>query len=217
MGSDPETIFMRHERLNKWLGMGLVGAGFLCGCAHEEHEVRANPPTYAARVYQAAPPKHDAPAPASPAPQVVTADPPAVTVNQPPPVSTVPPPTTSNTAFARGEPPPPRKSFADVTAQPFFSHAPDYSWLQGQVEYSHFGNSWRLRYSSVDESDSYGGSVTLLDNNLLQNLKDGQYVRVQGHLASDTEVQQATHFPDRTAGRNISPLYHVDMVRPVDR
>jgi len=202
---------MRRKRLNKWFGLGLVGLGSLGGCAHEEHEVKASAPTYAARVYQAAPPKHDVPPPAQPAPQLAIAD-------QPPPVSTVvPPPTTNNAALTRGEPPPPRKSFADVTAQPFFSHAADYSWLQGQVEYSHFGNSWRLRYASVDESDSYGGSVTLLDNNLLENLKDGQYVRVQGHLASDTEVLQTTHFPDRTAGRNISPLYHVDMVRPVDR
>jgi hypothetical protein len=202
---------MRRKQFNKWLGIGLVASGSLCGCAHEEHEVKASAPTYAARVYQAAPPKHDVPPPAQPAPQLAIAD-------QPPPVSTVvPPPTTNNAALTRGEPPPPRKSFADVTAQPFFSHAADYSWLQGQVEYSHFGNSWRLRYASVDESDSYGGSVTLLDNNLLENLKDGQYVRVQGHLASDTEVLQTTHFPDRTAGRNISPLYHVDMVRPVDR
>ncbi len=202
---------MRRKWFNKRFGVGLAGLGLVCGCAHEGHEVKANPPTYAARVYQAAPPKHDVPAPTSPAPEVVTAE-------QPAPASTVaPPPTSNNAALTRGEPPTPRKSFADVTAQPFFSHAPDYSWLQGQVEYSHFGNSWRLRYASVDESDSYGGSVTLLDNNLLQNLKDGQYVRVQGHLASDTEVLQTTHFPDRTTGRNISPLYHVDMVRPVDR
>jgi hypothetical protein len=202
---------MRRNRFNKWFGMGLVASGFLCGCAHEEHEVKASAPTYAARVYQAAPPKHDDSPSAGPAPQLAIA-------SQPPPaVSEAVPPATNNPALTRGEAPPPRKSFADVTAQPFFSHAEDYSWLQGQVEYSHFGNSWRLRYASVDESDSHGGSVTLLDNNLLQNLKDGQYVRVQGHLASDTEVLQTTHFPDRTAGRNISPLYHVDMLRPVDR
>ena len=201
---------MRGTRLIEWLGIGLAASGSLSGCAHEEHEVKAAAPTYAARVYQAAPPKHDAPPPANPAPQLAIAD-------QAPPVSTVTPPTTNNAALTRGEPPPPRKSYADVTAQPFFSHAEDYSWLQGQVEYSHFGNSWRLRYASVDESDANGGSVTLLDNNLLQNLKDGQYVRVQGHLASDAEVLQTTHFPGRTTGRNISPLYHVDMVRPVDR
>src|SRR5262249_36117286 len=153
---------MRGKRFNKWLVIGLLG--LVSGCAHEEHEVKASAPTYASRVYQAAPPKHDAPAPANPSPQLAIAD-------QPRPVPTVAPPTTNNAALTRGEPPPPRKSFADVTAQPFFSHAADYSWLQGQVEYSHFGNSWRLRYASVDESDSYGGSVTLLDNNLLQNLK----------------------------------------------
>ena len=205
---------MWRKRFNRWLGIGLVASG-LCGCAHEEHEVKASAPTYASRVYQAAPPKHDLQPQAAPAPQLAIAEQqqPASTA----PASITPPPATNNPALTRGEAPPPRKSFADVTAQPFFSHAPDYSWLQGQVEYSHFGNSWRLRYSSVDESDSYGGSVTLLDNNLLQNLKDGQYIRVQGHLASDTEVLQTTHFPDRTAGRNISPLYHVDMVRPVDR
>src|SRR5690348_1002979 len=113
--SGQETIFMPGKQFNQWLGISLVSLGSLSGCAHEEHEVKANPPTYAARVYQAAPPKHDVDAaPAGPTPQVVTAD-------QPPPVSTVVPPTTNNAALTRGEPPTPRKSFADVTAQPFFS------------------------------------------------------------------------------------------------
>src|SRR5438874_1940038 len=103
---------MRRKRFNKWLGIGLVASGSLCGCAHEEHEVRAISPAYAARVYQAAPPKHDVPSPASPAPQLAT-------VEQPPPVATVPLPTTNNAALTRGEPPPSRKSYADVTAQPF--------------------------------------------------------------------------------------------------
>jgi hypothetical protein len=63
-----------------------------------------------------------------------------------------------------------------------FGHAPDYSWLCGQVQQTHKG--WRLRYASISESDSYGGSVTLTDDARLSQLKDGEIVRVQGHLQS---------------------------------
>src|SRR5262249_34436548 len=135
---------MRRKRFKIWLGIGLAASGWSCGCAHEEHDIKASSPTYAARVYQTAPPKHEAPVPASPTPNVVIAE-------QAPADPAVAPPITTRAAITRGEPPPQRKSFTDVTAQPFFSHAQDYSWLQGQVEYSHFGNSWRIRYASVDE------------------------------------------------------------------
>src|SRR5262249_55278393 len=53
--SGQETISMRGTRLIEWLGIGLAASGSLSGCAHEEHEVKAAAPTYAARVYQAAP------------------------------------------------------------------------------------------------------------------------------------------------------------------
>src|SRR5262249_48796028 len=44
-----------------------------------------------------------------------------------------------------------RKSFVDLTAAPCFGHAPDYSWVSGQVEYSRVRKEWRLRYASADE------------------------------------------------------------------
>jgi hypothetical protein len=82
----------------------------------------------------------------------------------------------------------------DVTAAPCFGHAPDYSWLSGQVEYSRLSMGWRLRYASVDEEDRYGGSVTLSENRDLDRLKDGQYILVRGHLNSSGTSPNAQSF-----------------------
>jgi hypothetical protein len=80
-----------------------------------------------------------------------------------------------------------RKSFVDITAAPCFGHAPDYTWVSGQVEYSRVRKEWRLRYSSVDETDRFGGRLTLIENEHLNYLADGQYVRVQGHLVNPAD------------------------------
>lgn len=105
-------------------------------------------------------------------------------------------------SFPRAENPQPRRSYSDITASSCFGHAPDYSWLVGQVEKSRLGTGWRLRYSSVDENDAHGGSVTLAGDGNLPTLRDGQYIRVHGHLAS----------PD---DRGAAPGYHVDSFEPV--
>jgi hypothetical protein len=76
----------------------------------------------------------------------------------------------------------PRRSFADITANPAFAHAPDYSWLVGELQRVRADGSWRLRYASVDEDDAYGGSVVLLGGSL-EGRKEGQLVRVTGHFA----------------------------------
>jgi hypothetical protein len=78
----------------------------------------------------------------------------------------------------------PRRSYVDLTAQPWFSHSGDYGSLSGQVRYSQSDHSWRLRYASLDDNDAYGGTVTLLANPQLDGLKDGQHVRVQGALVN---------------------------------
>jgi hypothetical protein len=96
---------------------------------------------------------------------------------------------------------PARRSFTDVTAAPCFSHAKDYGWLCGRAEYSRLSKGWRLRYASVDQPDRFGGSVTLVPGPKLADLKDGQYVRVKGHLA------------DHAAG--LSPNYEVESISPV--
>jgi hypothetical protein len=128
-----------------------------------------------------------APAPAG---DEEASDPPA-----PAPVAKTPP-------SHRGEEPPQRKAFGDVTAHSSFGHAPDYSWLSGEVEYSRISKGWRLRYASVDEEDTYGGSVTLMEHPLLRGLKDGQYVRVQGRL-SNPEV------------RSSAPQFLIDSLQPL--
>jgi hypothetical protein len=91
----------------------------------------------------------------------------------------------------------------DITASPCFGHAPDYSWLSGQVEYSRILTAWRLRYASVDESDRYAGSVTLVENGHVGYLRDGEYVRVEGHLVNPSA--------DRSA-----PAYRIESFKVID-
>ncbi len=110
--------------------------------------------------------------------------------------------TVAKAPLHRGEDPPQRRSFADITAHPSFAHAPDYSWLSGEVVYSRIGKGWRLRYASVDEEDPYGGSVTLSEDPLLHGLKDGQYIRVQGRLSNPT-------------AKCTAPAYQIDSLQPI--
>jgi hypothetical protein len=90
--------------------------------------------------------------------------------------------------------PAPRRGFVDLTAQPWFSHAPDYSWLAGQLRFSKSNTSWRLRYASLDENDPYDGEVTLVDYPQIDCLKDGQYVRVSGHLVDPERKELGSHY-----------------------
>ncbi|HEV3119306.1 MAG TPA: hypothetical protein VGY58_19785 [Gemmataceae bacterium] len=83
-------------------------------------------------------------------------------------------------------------------------HAADYTWLYGQLQYWPLHKTWRLRYAGIDTVDPYGGSVTLTADLRPTDLKDGQYVRVEGRLA-DPEA------------RGISPAYKVESIRALDR
>jgi hypothetical protein len=111
------------------------------------------------------------------------------------------PPHEDRRLFPFAEAGPVRRSYTDVTAAPCFSHAKDYGWLCGRVEYSRLSKGWRLRYASVDEPDRFGGSVTLVPDPKLDALKDGQYVRVTGRPADRP--------PD------LSPEYEVESLTPV--
>jgi hypothetical protein len=97
--------------------------------------------------------------------------------------------------------PPRRRVFADITAHPAFAHAPDYSWLVGQLAYSHTRRTWTVRYASVDETDRYGGSVTLESGTNLEQLREGMLVRVQGRVVD----------PDTTTP---APRYRVERIEP---
>lgn len=71
---------------------------------------------------------------------------------------------------------------AEVTGDSTRGHAPDYSWLVGELNYVHVRGVWRLRYALPGEDDRYGGTVTLTGMLLPPALHNGQLVRVEGSL-----------------------------------
>jgi hypothetical protein len=105
--------------------------------------------------------------------------------------------------YARSDTASRRRSFVDITAAPCFGHAPDYCWLSGQVEYSRILGTWRLRYASVDETDRFGGSVTLVENTHVSYLRDGEYVKVEGHLINPN-------------AEGSSPPYRIESFKVID-
>lgn len=73
-----------------------------------------------------------------------------------------------------------------------YGHASDYSWVQGEVQHTRKG--WRLRYASLDETDTYGGSVTLADDPCLTQLKEGEIYTIEGRLQNpDTHFGSPTY------------------------
>jgi hypothetical protein len=71
-----------------------------------------------------------------------------------------------------------RRTFTDVTANPAFAHAPDYSWLVGELR-SMGPGVWSVRFASVDEDRD---TVVLVDAPPMVELHPGQLVRVEGQL-----------------------------------
>jgi hypothetical protein len=120
------------------------------------------------------------------------------------PASAALPPSAMPAAFPRAEPAPKRKSFVDLSAAACFAHAPDYNWIFGQVEYSSVAKEWRLRYASVDETDRFGGRVSLIENHHVGLLRDGMCVHVRGHLVN----------PENTG--NGPTFYRVEWYRTID-
>jgi hypothetical protein len=81
--------------------------------------------------------------------------------------------------------PAPAYATSVATAHPLgYAHALDYSMLVGELNYNPRQGTWRLRYTTVDDEDRYGGSVTLVGADpMLHDYKSGQVVRVHGSLA----------------------------------
>jgi hypothetical protein len=217
---------MRAQALRRWLGACLLGLGAAAGCNRRTTcPSGSDCPTCSAPsvVPSTASMTYPRPAntaaglpgqtglvspyvihtPPAPAPAFVSAPPavahaPSAEETSEPPLPIIRTgPVEGHSLFPRNEPPPPRRSFADVTADACFAHAKDYAWLRGRVEYSRLSKGWRLRYASVDEDDRYGGSVTLADGSHLRALKDGDLVEVRGRLADP-------------AADAASPLYQVE-------
>jgi hypothetical protein len=205
---------MERNAIRRCVGACLLGSALASGCSQTGSRVE-DPPPWVAHPYGR--PTIYRPAVAQrkveePQPQVPKSLPAPDTL---PAVASEAKPTTKDasitqTAFDNnkpspvGEPGSVRKGFVDITAQPCFNHAEDYSCLSGQIQHSRITKGWRLRYASVDEVDPYGGSVTLNDDAKLSGLKDGDLVRVHGHLVSPED-------------RGIAPSYQVDSIQPIEK
>jgi hypothetical protein len=72
-----------------------------------------------------------------------------------------------------------------------FGESNNYGTLVGQV--SQFRHTWRLRYTAVESDDKLGGSVILVGNDLDQ-LKEGQMVRVQGSVLPGEDRVTGTRY-----------------------
>src|SRR5262249_949938 len=67
-------------------------------------------------------------------------------------------------------------------------HAPDYRWLQGQLEYSAIGGGrWKLRYAPLSADDEHGGSVILESNPGDRGFQSGDMVYVEGQIVSGNQ------------------------------
>ena len=176
----------------RYLGAGLLLLAACVGCSHRQQCTdcqQAYMPVYGNGPYQVSSSPisaHPTPAPISVNPPRAEAPkilPPTAELHDLPPVTQAPQPAMKSVS-ARVDDSTPRRSFADITARPEFAHAPDYSWMVGQLQYVHGRKAWRLRYASVDEEERYGGSVTLEGcDHLMDQYRSGQLVRVQGKLA----------------------------------
>ena len=93
-----------------------------------------------------------------------------------------------------------RRTFTDLTVNPAFAHAPDYTWLVGELR-SVGPDVWTVRFASVDEERD---TVVLVDAPSMVNMRAGQLVRVEGQL-----VDPNSH--------DDHPAYRVSAIRTVGR
>lgn len=99
---------------------------------------------------------------------------------------------------------PPMKTVDKVPPCPSgLGHAPDYSWLVGELTFSRARGTWTVRFAPVDEEDRYGGSVTLVGVGDMSRFSTGQLVRLKGHLIDPNS-------------RKYTPLYHAASICPMD-
>ena len=84
-----------------------------------------------------------------------------------------------------------------------FGYRPDYSKIEGRLEYSPSSNQWKLRYIPIDgKTDRFGGSVVLVDTARMRDFEDGDFVSVDGEVGRDGQD---------TVG--YAPAYHLDTIR----
>jgi hypothetical protein len=84
-----------------------------------------------------------------------------------------------------------KATYNDADGTKAHGHAPDYTWLVGELQFSYVRKAWRLRYAPFDEEERYGGSVTFVDTGALPmtSYQSGQLIRVEGRLR-DPEARE---------------------------
>jgi len=86
-----------------------------------------------------------------------------------------------------------------------FGHASDYRWIAGVLDRHGKGGYWTLRYADFGSDDEWGGKVRLLEDAKLRDLRDGEFVYIEGELLA----------PRRASGGegNSYPPYRITSVR----
>ena len=212
----------KSTRTRAWIGMGaMLLSGLGAGCSHcNDHCSTCSSGLGANSTSMGVPAPTKAQFAMRPAPVLAAPAPSGLAINTLPPVArekyVVPSPQivvaekplVDQSVVPAGQPkndPPTRRSFPDITARVGMDHAPDYTWLVGELNYNPHKDQWRLRYASIDEEDKYGGSVTLDGGtHQMKGMQSGMMVRVQGSMAD----------PD---SREPSPVYRVRDVDPMGR
>jgi hypothetical protein len=86
-------------------------------------------------------------------------------------------------------------------------HAPDYSWLTGQLFYVHAdGGLWILRYAPLSTEDRNGGSVVLARDLRMDTYREGDLVTIHGEIINE----RASKFLG-------GPLYRAQSIQLVER
>jgi hypothetical protein len=97
-----------------------------------------------------------------------------------------------------------RRTVSKPRASPFKKDPNGYAWLRGVVAQDPKSNSWRITYSrDALDDDPYRGSLTLVNDPILDTLMDDDVVLVEGRV--DRTVTDIYGKPSYRATR-VSPL-----------
>jgi hypothetical protein len=136
------------------------------------------------------PPPIIIPSPPAPPPPVCTTTPP------PPPVVSTPVKAPDVVRIQNTSPSP---EHTHSKPESTLGHADDYGWLCGTISHDFKKPSaWRLRYLSIDQTDDFGGALTLVEDESLRDLKEGMQVKVWGRVReADRPCATPAYFVDR--------------------
>jgi hypothetical protein len=98
---------------------------------------------------------------------------------------------------------PRRETLTRASSTGDYSHAPDYQWVKGRLEYSRIDDRWKLRYIPINgDTDEYGGSVVLLGSRMMEGYKPGELVTAYGTVDASESAES----------RGFAPPYRLDRI-----